>query len=69
MFSNNSICEFFEYLKPQSIMKCTIHVNSTKKHVRQNLEKDIGESMHFVSDEKGNLLVYPSSLSMPGKHT
>ena len=37
---------------------------STKKHVHRNLETEFGESLHFVSDEKGKLLVYPRSLSL-----
>lgn len=37
---------------------------STKKHVRRKLEAEFGESLRFVSDEKGKVIVYPCSLSM-----
>ncbi|KAK3885065.1 hypothetical protein Pcinc_010719 [Petrolisthes cinctipes] len=37
--------------------------DSTKKHVRRNLETEIGESLQFVHDAKGKVLVYPDNLS------
>ena len=36
---------------------------STKKHVCRKLETEFRESLQFVSDEKGKLLVYPRILS------
>ncbi len=37
--------------------------DSTKKHVRRNLESEFGESLLFVQDSKGKVLVYPDGLS------
>ncbi|KAG0716309.1 hypothetical protein GWK47_009996 [Chionoecetes opilio] len=37
---------------------------ATKKHVRRKIETEFGESLRFVPDEKGKLLIYPRSLSM-----
>ena len=37
---------------------------STKKHVRRKLEREFDKSLHFISDEKGRVLIYPDSLSM-----
>uniref|UniRef100_UPI00358E7DDF uncharacterized protein n=1 Tax=Myxine glutinosa TaxID=7769 RepID=UPI00358E7DDF len=37
---------------------------STKKHVRRKLESELEGSLHFVSNEKGRVLLYPDSLSM-----
>lgn len=36
----------------------------TKKHIRRKLECEFKESLHFVSDDKGKLLVYPDNLSL-----
>lgn len=36
----------------------------TKKHLRRKLEWEFKESLHFVSDDKGKLLVYPDNLSL-----
>ena len=35
----------------------------TKKHLRRKLECEFKESLHFVHDDKGKLLVYPDNLS------
>jgi len=37
---------------------------STKKHIRRKLECEFKKSLHFVSDDKGKLLVYPDGLSL-----
>ena len=37
--------------------------DSTKKHVRRNLETEFGDSLKFVQDLKGKVLVFPDSLS------
>lgn len=36
----------------------------TKKHIRRKLECEFKESLHFVSDDKGKVLVYPDNLSL-----
>ncbi|KAK3869737.1 hypothetical protein Pcinc_024965 [Petrolisthes cinctipes] len=36
--------------------------DSTKKHVRRNLETEFGVSLQFVHDAKGKVLVYPDNL-------
>ena len=52
------------------LKKCMISLGiskmkpSSKKHVRRKLESELGESLHFISNEKEKLLVYPGSLSM-----
>ena len=42
-----------------------IQINhSAKKHVRRKLESEFGGSLHFISNDKGKLLLYPDSRSM-----
>ena len=36
----------------------------TKKDIRRKLECEFKESFHFVTDDKGKLLVYPDNLSL-----
>ncbi|XP_050710239.1 uncharacterized protein LOC126995010, partial [Eriocheir sinensis] len=36
---------------------------STKKHLRRKLEREMGESLHFVPLETGKVLVYPDTMS------
>lgn len=36
----------------------------TKKHTRRKLECEFKESLHFVSGDKGKLLVYPDNLCL-----
>ena len=38
---------------------------STKKHVRRKLEAEFGEVLQIITDDKGELLVYPENLSLP----
>ncbi len=37
---------------------------STKKHIRRKLENEPGDSVKVCSDDKGQLLVIPGSLSL-----
>lgn len=50
-----------ESLKSSSIAQVKA---STKKHIRRKLESEFTGSLHFISDEKGKVLVYPDSLSI-----
>jgi len=38
--------------------------DSTKKHLRQWLEDEFGESMHIIPNKTGKLLVFPDHLSI-----
>ena len=38
--------------------------SSTRKHVRRKLENELGDELHFISNDQNKLLVYPDSLSM-----
>lgn len=38
--------------------------DSTKKHLRRKLEKEFGESLHIIPDQKGKLLLYPDNLTV-----
>ena len=48
------------YLQTYGINDVKTH---TKKHLRWKLECEFKESLHFVHDDKGKLLVYPDNLS------
>lgn len=37
---------------------------STKKNLRRALESEFGETLHFVNDKNGRLLVFPASLTI-----
>ena len=37
---------------------------STKKHIRQKIETEIRDSLHFIPDQNGKLLIYPDSLKI-----
>ena len=36
----------------------------TKNHIRRKLDADFGDSLHFISEENGRVLVYPDNLSL-----
>ncbi|KAG0718081.1 hypothetical protein GWK47_053170 [Chionoecetes opilio] len=38
--------------------------DSTKKHLRQRIEKEFGGFLHIIQDHNGKLLIYPDSLTV-----
>ncbi len=42
---------------------CHVVKPATKKHLRRRLETTFADSLHFVNDDRGRLIVYPESLS------
>ncbi|KAI3388753.1 hypothetical protein SNEBB_003675, partial [Seison nebaliae] len=36
----------------------------TKKHIRRKLESEFGDSLHFINEANGRVLVYPDNLSL-----
>ena len=36
----------------------------TNNHIRRKLDVDFGDSLHFISEENGRVLVYPDKLSL-----
>ena len=55
-----SMTNLISRLERSMMSKGTIKLKpTTKKHVNRKLETEFGESLQFISDEKGKLLVYP----------
>ena len=38
--------------------------DSTKKHIHQTFERELGPSLHIYPDSEGKLLIYPDNLTM-----
>ena len=36
---------------------------SVKKHIRRKLENEFGDTLHFIQNDKGKLIVYPDNIS------
>ena len=37
---------------------------STKKHIRRTLTSEFGDTLHFIPDDNGRILVYPKNLTL-----
>jgi len=42
----------------------TMTKESTKKHIRRNIEKEFADTLHFCKDDKGKTLVFPHTLTI-----